>query len=192
MHVHSPPSGNRGLILGDILGLNAGLTRAVAALVRFRELRAVLIAMLGEYVGPRNGLEVADTAGVNIFRPPEVTITCLGVAWPSNICVDASASGRWRSSRLDRKDGSTAGLICTASGEIGDNEVRLPFPCICCSLINDIGVAGGAPLTGGRDCKGACWFRTTGCVSSPDMGLGGGAMTAVDKGLGEMDFEDEE
>ena len=98
------------------MGLRAGLTRDVAALSRLRELRpffassfGVLAVMLGEYVGPREGLLFADIAGVVGFRRIAVVPLGLGVEWPASVCGTA-ASGRWRSSREARRNGVRAGL----------------------------------------------------------------------------------
>jgi hypothetical protein len=142
----------KGLILGEILGLIAGLTSAELTLFLFFELRPILgssflaapkrtAGLVGDDTALSMGLGLPDMAtpaegvlkgfSLGVFREdvcefaPSSSLTTISVRDGGGLSNEGSGSVR----------SSKAGIFSARSAKLGD----------CCKRINDAGVAGPPP-----------------------------------------------
>ena len=152
---HSQPSGSSGLILGEILGRRAGLTKVDVTLFRFLDERAdfgsifLLLpgrkaGLVGEFMALSIGLGVGTPtradAPEGVCKGPSFGVfraDNLGVSW-SPFCIAVSireSCGRSRDASGNVRSSSAGGA--SASPNVGDGWMR----------IRDAGVAGATPGT---------------------------------------------
>ena len=181
-------SGSSGLILGDIFGLNAGLTSADdVMLFLFFVLRPGFASTLLPIPVANAGL-IGDAAALSIglcfpykAAPAEGVLNGVnlgvfradrrGVSWsPSSKLVSSCGSGGLSNEAAGRARSSNMGGTSGAGAKLGDGWMR----------INDAGVAGATPC-------GDCLFRCASIAGEwvAEAGLGGGPIS--DKGSGEIE-----
>jgi hypothetical protein len=160
--LHLPPSGSKGLMLGEILGLNAGLTRVEEVLLLFfaplpprgSSLLAFagLDTVVGEAIGPTAGLCMPESATA---AEGELSGPSLGVFLAETLGVETS------SEIVDSVRDIEGCEVSAASGSVSSSSIGVapdgwlcrPVPCRFgdmlltlklgdCSRISDAGVAG--------------------------------------------------
>ena len=187
-----PPSGSRGLILGDIFGRRAGLTSVELTLFLFLVLRPALgsgrlplprarAGLIGEATAPSIGLGLPDCAA-----PAEGVLIGpnLGVFRADIRGVDSSSLRRMAVSRRGSGGFSSEGSGSIRSSSGGWPSEKSPKLGDCCRRISEAGVAGQTlcPLAW------VAWANSAGeCDTEP--GLGGGPISERFSGETESNSE---
>ena len=154
----SPPSGKMGLMLGEILGRRAGLTRFEPLLLRFFVARTPLpesdlfmpCGPCGDVTALERGLSLVDCELLDaaLFRPCFILALACGVCWPFRGSGGGAAASGSLSTSMPHSRAEVAGLVVSPSktlpGSAGEDVVRFTV----CRRIIDAGVAGGRPLGG--------------------------------------------
>ena len=201
-----PPSGSKGLMLGDIFGRNAGLTWTELLFVLFLPPRPFFEASprllckepSGEPIGFRLGLvkdEPVAVAGalvgaiLGVFRADIVGVA--SSAWVSDVCKGVragrfddglEASGKVMAS-IVRSSCASSMDVCSFNAEPAGRLAALRI------LINDAGVAGLSSVAGigaacGPDVAPLIWGDL---LAEADLGVAGGGIKTSESGSGEME-----
>lgn len=204
-----PPSGNKGLILGDIFGRNAGLTCTDAALFLFLLPRPIdlgsarlpEVELVGDAMAPSCGLGNIEFIALNgALAGPfgSLRAVIVGVASSSLACTVLIGASIGFVGPAAGSGKTILSIICSISASAIEAcsfrlEVRRcpakSFPFCFLIFINDAGVAGWLP-----EAEGAS-FATSACLPDrcgdlpeiSDLGVAGGGIKISDKGSGDID-----
>lgn len=209
-NIDIPPSGSRGLMLGEILGRNAGLTWTELLFVLFLPPRPLARASprllcsdpFGEPMGFKLGLVKEEPVAVTgalvgpilgVFRADIVGVV-------SSSCASEVRNGVKAGRFEDVLDVSGEVMVsivcssCASSIDVCSFSVE-PVDLLAALriLINDDGVAGLSSVAGngaecGPDEAAAIWGDL---LAEADFGVAGGGIKTSDRGSGDMDSASE-